>query len=102
MNSEYVKQACPLCQADAEYCWVDMGNRKYFHCPRCGYFQVSRRAEVLLNESDGAVREHFSRLAKKTPPGMLFVILMPKPSASGELVESFDATHVLKSDAPLR
>lgn len=54
MKTYYI-QDCPLCMSVAEYCYVDARNRKYFKCPKCTYFQISRRAEELLVEKPSSV-----------------------------------------------
>ena len=80
--TEYIKQNCPLCSTPAEYYWVDAHNRKYYHCPACSYFIVSRRAEALLAEAGQHVRDAYAAQAKQAPEGQLFVILIPSSSPS--------------------
>jgi hypothetical protein len=75
--TEYIEHACPLCGAPAEYYWVDMGNRKYYHCPSCTYFIVSKRAEHLLIEAPPHVRNEFATKPRLAPENHLFVIIIP-------------------------
>lgn len=77
--TEYIKQNCPLCGVPAEYYWLDMGNRKYYHCPNCTYFIVSKRAEHLLVEAPQHVRDEFAPKPQLAPEGHLFVIIIPSP-----------------------
>lgn len=100
--TEHIKQACPLCGTPAEYYWVDMGNRKYYHCPSCTYFIASKRAENLLIEATQHVRNEFSAKPRLAPENNLFVILAPpqqktKEVPHGDLFGSF----VLKSEMRL-
>lgn len=98
----YEKQACPLCTRDAEYCYVDAGNRKYFNCSECGYFQVSRRAEELLSEKPESYKQDLSAKAKKASEGHLLTILMPgaKDRDANPNI-SLVAKIITKSELPL-
>ncbi len=82
--TEYIKQACPLCGTLAEYYWLDMGNRKYYHCPSCTYFIVSKRAEHLLIEAPQYVRAEFAAKPRLAQENHLFVIIAPSPSQASE------------------
>jgi hypothetical protein len=82
--TEFIKQDCPLCGTLAEYYWVDGHNRKYYDCPKCTYFIVSRRAEALLAEAGQHVREAYAAKPRQAPEDHLFVILIPSPPFSHE------------------
>lgn len=100
--TEYFKQECPLCGAQAEYYWVDMHNRKYYHCPTCTYFIVSRRAEALLLEANEQVRKTYAAQPRQAPEGHLFVIVVPSRSPlSDEPRPSFSGSFVPKSEMRL-
>ena len=76
--SEYFKQSCPLCATDAQYYFVDARNRKYFSCPKCSYFQISRRAEEILAELSQSRRDFYASEVSKAPENHLLVIRMPE------------------------
>jgi hypothetical protein len=76
MTKEIFTQDCPLCRTSATYYFVTNGQRKYFDCPVCSYFQISRTAEKAV-ESHQRVREAFSERARLAEEDHLFVILMP-------------------------
>lgn len=71
------EQSCPLCDELADYCWVDRGNVKYFDCPSCGMFQISRRAESLLLTELQTRKPSYAAMAHETPDGHLLLICMP-------------------------
>lgn len=75
-NMVYERQECPLCKSDAEFCYVDAGNRKYFNCSKCRYFQISRRAEELLIEKPDTYKEALASKSTQAPEGHLLTILM--------------------------
>jgi hypothetical protein len=100
--TEYIKQNCPLCGALAEYYWLDMGNRKYYHCSNCTYFIVSKRAEYLLVEAPQHVRDEFAINPKLAPEGHLFVIIIPPPpQTSGAPRVELSGSFVSKSQMHL-
>lgn len=86
--TEYIKQNCPLCGTPAEYYWLDMGNRKYYHCSSCAYFIVSKRAEHLLIEAPQHVRDEFAAKPQLAPEGQLFVIIVSSPPQTGDAPRS--------------
>lgn len=75
--SRFYSQQCPLCGSAAEYCWVDAHNRKYFECPKCKMFQISKRAEVILNSMSDTAKAAYAALSPRAPEGTLFVVRMP-------------------------
>jgi hypothetical protein len=100
--TEYFKQDCPLCSSSAEYYWIDAHNRKYYHCPTCTYFIVSRRAEVLLAEVGAHVREAYASQPRQAPEDHLFVIIIPSQSSSSDTAHSnLSGSFVHKSDMRL-
>ena len=80
--TEYFKQDCPLCGSSAEYYWVDAHNRKYYNCPVCTYFIVSKRAESLLAKAGARVCEAYAARPRQAPEDHLFVILISPQSPS--------------------
>lgn len=82
---ETIPQTCPLCAADAEYYPVDYGNLKYFKCSNCTYFQISTRAESVLEQTRQQWRGSYSEKAKQTPEDHLLVITVPSGQAEAGL-----------------
>ena len=100
--SEYFKQSCPLCATDAQYYFVDARNRKYFSCPKCSYFQISRRAEEILAELSQSRRDFYASEVSKAPENHLLVIRMPEHEyRSQHPSDPLQATFVSKSALPL-
>jgi hypothetical protein len=95
------EQDCPLCDSPAEYGWVDGENRKYFQCPVCGYFQISKHAERLLLEYYQHRKAAYSALAKQAPEDHLLFIRMPSHEFRQNSDDKLQATHVAKTDLPL-
>ncbi len=46
-----ISEKCPLCGTDAVFYYVDYEERKYFKCPSCTKFQITRRADSKLAEA---------------------------------------------------
>lgn len=100
--TDYLKQDCPMCGSPAEYYWLDAHNRKYYHCPACTYFIVSRRAEALLAEADAHVRATYATQPRQAPEGSLFVILIPSQSPADDAPRpSLSGSFVPKSEMRL-
>lgn len=97
----FYKQSCPLCGTDAEYCWVDHDNRKYFECPRCTYFQISRRAEKVLAERSNERKENYAAQAPKAPAEHMLVIRMPDHEHRIASSDVLQAAFVPKAELPL-
>ena len=97
----YSRQACPLCSTPAEYCLVDAENRKYFHCPRCTYFQISTRAERVLAGLTQARRDFYAAQAPTAPDNHLFVILIPDRQFRERSDDVLQASYLPKSSLPL-
>jgi hypothetical protein len=97
----YLSQECPLCGATAEYCWVDAHNRKYFHCPKCTYFQISRRAEEVLAQEPQQRRDIYASQARKAPENHLLVVRMPDHDFRQRSEDDLQASFVNKSELPL-
>lgn len=96
------KQKCPLCAIEAEYCFVDSRNRKYFNCSSCSYFQISTRAEKLLIETCRDLKSICAAQAPKAPADHLLTILMPSLSeTAGVSHHPLSITYVNKSALPL-
>jgi hypothetical protein len=93
-------QACPLCGAPAHYILVDYSNRKYFHCPNCTYFQISRRAEQLVLGTSKDVREGMSALAKSAEEGFALLIRMPSMTPPSGLRADIETVYVARSELP--
>jgi hypothetical protein len=97
----YYKQECPLCDADAECCFVDYRNRKYFNCPKCTAFQISRRAEPLLLEEHPLRRSGYAAQAPLAPENHLFVVRMPSHDFRQTSDEPIEVGFVPKAELPL-
>lgn len=97
---DFFEQECPLCQAQAEYCYVDYENRKYFGCPTCRQFQISARAEKEIIRRSNSRRQQYSRCASGTSGKELFVIVMAGPEIKQKTGDDFDARYWPKSDVP--
>lgn len=92
-------EPCPLCSTSAVQYPVDYGNRKYFDCPACGRFQVSRLAEKRLITASQQWQGACAAKAKETPEGYLLVISVP--SAGQGDSASLVAEHIAKTQLPL-
>jgi tRNA(Ile2) C34 agmatinyltransferase TiaS len=99
--ANHVDQSCPLCGTPAEYDWVDSGNRKYFKCPKCTYFQVSKRAEEILAEQTQERRYRYAREAPQAPAEHLLTILMPDAEVRRRSHDLLQAEFAPKSHLPL-
>ena len=99
--ASFYKQSCPLCSSDAEYCFVDARNRKYFECPKCTSFQISRRAESLLADQSQQRRDFYACQAPLAPAEHLLVIRMPSHEFRQESDDVLQATFVSKNGLPL-
>lgn len=99
--ANYYKQECPLCNAPAEYCFVDTGNRKYFDCPRCIAFQISTRAESRLLEEIPNLCSVYAAQAPLSPDDHLFVVLMPSQGFREASDDPLEAAFVAKAELPL-
>lgn len=97
----YYEQACPLCEATATYGWVDYANRKYFRCPHCGAFQISRRAEAVLDTRLASRKAHYAAQAAAAPENQMLVIRMPEASFREAGADELQATFVDKAELPL-
>ncbi|HZY17514.1 MAG TPA: hypothetical protein VFE82_03485 [Ramlibacter sp.] len=98
-----LSQNCPLCGAGAVFYFVDYEERKYFKCPHCGKFLVTRRAEPKLAEAPAGWRERFSELAKNPEEGYVLDISVLPPAADGSERTSEELTpeYLRKSDLSL-
>lgn len=98
----YYKQDCPLCDTEAEYYWVDRNNRKYFQCPSCTFFQISKRAEEVLAEKYKDRKPHYASQAPKAPNDHLLVIQMPDHKFRQHSDDKLQVAFVAKSELPLQ
>lgn len=96
----YYAQDCPLCSSSAEYCYVDAGNRKYFKCPTCTYFQISWRAEDLLLKKTQTFKSTLVEMAPQAPQGSLLTVLM-RSATELEHEGALEVAYVSKSELPL-
>lgn len=77
---EVIEQNCPLCDSPATYYGVDHDNLKYFDCPKCSYYLISKRAESLVASGSSVRRESFAKSAPLAPDGQVFLIRIPLPT----------------------
>ena len=99
---ETEKKKCPLCSSEAEYCGVDFGNMKYFNCPSCCFFQISRRAEKHVIEAPQWLRDQLLDQVKQTPEDHLLVIkITPGNGARDDGGENLQGIFVHKSELSL-
>ncbi|HET8800011.1 MAG TPA: hypothetical protein VFN01_02400 [Marinobacter sp.] len=99
---ETEKQDCPLCSSEAEYYGVDFGNVKYFNCPSCSYFQISRRAEKHVIEAPQWLRDQLLDQVKQTPENHLLVIkITPGNGTRDDGGENLQGIFVPKSELSL-
>lgn len=75
-------QDCPLCSGGAKYYKVDYGRLKYFHCPKCTYYQISDQAEANLENAPEDWKRSLSKRAQDTPETHLMVLSMGSKSGS--------------------
>lgn len=97
----HYKQDCPLCNAIAEYCWVDARNRKYFNCPECSFFQISKRAEVVLAEKYQNRKSQYASFARQAPDNHLLEIRMPDHEFRQGNDDNLRVAFIDKSKLPL-
>lgn len=97
-QKEVFNQDCPLCGAPADYCWVDYGNRKYFDCPNCTLFQISRRAEKIVLDAPTERRSNFAKQAMAAPKEYALLIRIPSPPREADSTVSGE--YVLRSELP--
>ena len=99
---ETEKQNCPLCSSEAEYYGVDFGNVKYFNCPSCSYFQISRRAENHVTKAPQWLRDKLLEQVKQTPEEHLLVIkITPGNGARDDGGENLQGKFAPKSELSL-
>ena len=79
-----IAQNCPLCESDAVFYFVDFDERKYFKCPKCTKFMITRRAESRLAEAPDGWREKLSKLPKQAAEGYVLDIYVASPVSSEE------------------
>lgn len=77
---ETKEQSCPLCNSPAEYYLVDYGKRKYFKCPKCTLFQITLRAEKILQDGPQQWREGYALAASQAPDGQALTLRVPQHS----------------------
>lgn len=92
-----MEQNCPLCGADANYFTVDYGRRKYFHCPKCTYFQISNGAEARLLQAIQNWRDQLAQKAQSAAEGSVLVITLPSNEEKGDGV-GLKATFIKTSE----
>lgn len=97
----YYQQNCPLCDTAAEYCWVDRRNRKYFKCPKCTFFQISKRAEVVLAEKHQDSKARYANLAHQVSDNHLLEICIPDHDFRQGCDDELQVAFVEKSKLPL-
>jgi hypothetical protein len=97
----YVAQDCPLCGRAAQFYWVDAGNRKYFRCATCTYFQISRRAEEILADASQQRRDDYAAQAPRAPDDQMLDIRMPEAEFRKTSTDRLQATFVPKAELPL-
>lgn len=97
----YYKQNCPLCGTTTEYCWVDYNNCKYFDCPKCTTFQISKCAEEVLVEKSQQRRAVYANQALNAPDNHLLVIRMPNHEFLQQSTDDLQVSFVLKSELSL-
>jgi hypothetical protein len=93
-------QDCPLCGQPAHYILVDYSNRKYFHCPNCTFFQISRRAEQLVLVAPAEIRDGMSALAKSAEEGSALLIRMPSMTPQSGPRPDIETVYVARSELP--
>ncbi|MBN8887569.1 MAG: hypothetical protein J0I77_17730 [Rudaea sp.] len=94
------EQECPLCSSPASFYWVDYSNRKFFKCPKCTYYQISKAAEKRIIDSPQQWRDEYSKHASSAPEGFRLVIIVPSipPGAGTQVALSGD--YVAIDDLP--
>jgi hypothetical protein len=95
--SEFIKQDCPLCDAAAEFCWANSGNRKYFTCPNCTEYQISAGAEKRLLADHPVRRPQYAKEAARHGSDEIFVILRTNPPND---TDPIDARYVPRAEVP--
>lgn len=99
--ASFYKQHCPLCDAEAEYCWVDFHNRKFFECPNCTRFQISKRAESVLAELSKDRKTNYAARAPQRPDQQMLVIRMSDHKHRMSSDDSLQVAFVPEAELPL-
>jgi Zn ribbon nucleic-acid-binding protein len=99
VNAREYEGTCPLCSADAKYRLVDYENRKYVKCIQCGLFQISLRAEGVLQKGPQEWRDAYAQMSKRAPVDKRLVILVPS-AAPGEVQAAVSADYNSADDLP--
>ena len=73
-------QDCPLCGGHAVFYFVDYDERKYFKCPICTKFLITRRAEDKISEAPEQWRLNLSNQSVKAPENSVLDISIPSPA----------------------
>lgn len=84
---KYIDQNCPLCDRPSKYYLVDRGNRKYFNCEYCTYFQVYIHAEELLNAANQHWKDDASKASHNSDDNkVLFITVKDSPDGGDKLL----------------
>ena len=94
-----VSEECPLCARPAHFIPVDYGNRKYFRCEHCTYFQISTAAAERLSTAPEEWRKSYALKAREAPDDHILLIRIPQASARGAGV-ALEGEYILRSEAP--
>lgn len=95
-------QSCPLCEQSAEYYFVDGRNIKYYKCPNCRQYQISRSAEKKVIQAPQQLRNEYSSQAKNAKEGFLLVIKLPITSFEPSTLNlALEGHYVPKSELSL-
>ena len=96
---DVIEQDCPLCDSAATYYGVDHDNLKYFDCPKCSCYLVSKRAESLVVSGSPERRQSFAKSAPLAPEGQVFLIRIPSPPSDPSVPrQEVDGSFAPKSD----
>ena len=66
---DVISQNCPLCSSCAVFYFVDFDERKYFKCPTCLKFLITRRAENDIKNASNEWRDNLSGISRNAPQG---------------------------------
>lgn len=103
MNQEDLRD-CPLCGAYEVACrLIDHGDKKYFSCPTCKSFIISRQAENrIARDSARSWREELSGKAASLGEGDLLFIKVPAVVGEADLSTSVAVTATVQPKASWR
>jgi hypothetical protein len=67
-------RTCPLCKSPAVFYFIDHSDKRYYDCPTCSRFSISKTAETRIGEVSQETLSDLSRLAQRAIEGEVLSI----------------------------